>query len=398
VKLRPSIYSTAILLAALGASASAQLHLIAGSPNPKGSETYEAALLRVEPDGSTKQLSELVALNVATERISISYDWRKAIIDAYEDGGTISVLDFDTAAIVKKCRGQRMPGIGGIVSWLTNSPTLGPAYEGQSFALPPKIPVVLAMTLNPAVACAKSFVTVDASDVRYAVTEGHAGVANVVYPEWLLLGMPPLPGGGRIFEWIGKRIEFDYDVPVAIRCGIGPYATMVVNDSRVLVLMFNTQEGRRRTAVFRKTDRTWRLLPAPEFTMIRGFGRYLGIIEIERQTSESQVSAGNADWREGRSQMGPDLRSMFRQFFLSGEVHGIFPGRLAVYDVELDRVYSIVTNQADSEVLLVDKNIVYYRVATRIYSAAIEGRGLGAPKLIADSPDINDAHWAFFKR
>jgi hypothetical protein len=44
---------------------------------------------------------------------------------------------------------------------------------------------------------------------------------------------------------------------------------------------------------------------------------------------------------------------------------------------------SINTNQGDSEVLLVENVVVYYRAAEQLYSASIRPDGIGAPHLLA---------------
>lgn len=74
---------------------------------------------------------------------------------------------------------------------------------------------------------------------------------------------------------------------------------------------------------------------------------------------------------------------------------GTFPGRLYLYDVEAGRTFLITTNQADSEILLVENGIVYCRVSDRLYSAEVKEEGVGAPRLLAKAEVVRDAHWAF---
>ena len=63
--------------------------------------------------------------------------------------------------------------------------------------------------------------------------------------------------------------------------------------------------------------------------------------------------------------------------------------------VDSEKMYPITTNQADSEVLLVENGVVYYRVSDCLYSAEIRGGEIGAPKLLAKAEEVRDAHWAF---
>jgi len=63
----------------------------------------------------------------------------------------------------------------------------------------------------------------------------------------------------------------------------------------------------------------------------------------------------------------------------------------------IERVRDIVTNQGDSEVILVEGGTVYYRASDRLYSAVITEAGLGPARLLVAGEAIRDAHWAFFR-
>ena len=60
--------------------------------------------------------------------------------------------------------------------------------------------------------------------------------------------------------------------------------------------------------------------------------------------------------------------------------------------MENGQSYTIVTNQGDSEVLLTEKNTVYYRVNDSLYQVSIDGKVLGSPRLVAKSDMLRDAH------
>jgi hypothetical protein len=61
-------------------------------------------------------------------------------------------------------------------------------------------------------------------------------------------------------------------------------------------------------------------------------------------------------------------------------------------------MYTIGTNQGDSEILLVTDKTVFYRVSDRLYSAPVTDQGIGTAHLLATADAIRDAHWAFVKR
>lgn len=376
----------------LASTVHAQLYLIAGTPNPKGDDTFASALLRVTDEGAVSTVTDLVPQNAATELITVNYDWRKALIDSYEDGGTLTVIDFDKGAVVKKCHGRRAPLMGGIEAWLANSPSVGPAYEGESFALPPKTPSVLAMILDPAVPCDKSFVEVDPTDVRHALASGRAGVAGLAPKDGIPVAISPLPAGVEA-GW--RRIYFD--APARMTSGFN-FAAMEINDSHVAVLMLANTQYQHSTILLRKSDNSWRILPFPtEFSTVRGFGRFIGITEVQPKSDRYPKNPGDNEWPKGRSATGPNRAEWFRGYQISGNHIGILPGRLYVYDTDTEKMYPIITNQADSEILLVDNQIVYYRVNDRIYSATINAGSLGEPTQVAKGEPIRDAHWAFIK-
>lgn len=97
------------------------------------------------------------------------------------------------------------------------------------------------------------------------------------------------------------------------------------------------------------------------------------------------------EWKKGKREFGPDLAAM-------SALHGmVLPGRLDLYDVDTEKIFTIVTNQGDSEILLVEGGVVYWRAANRLYSAPITDSGVGARRLLATDEAIRDAHYAFIK-
>jgi len=66
--------------------------------------------------------------------------------------------------------------------------------------------------------------------------------------------------------------------------------------------------------------------------------------------------------------------------------------------IETEKLFPLNTDQADSEVLLVESGLVYYRVLNQLYEASISDRGIGPARLLATDDAILDAHWAFMKR
>ena len=123
----------------------------------------------------------------------------------------------------------------------------------------------------------------------------------------------------------------------------------------------------------------------PLDSSVRGFGSFIAVTEIRRKSAQIPQSAGLTDLKKAETKTGP--RSVTR--LKNAEAEGmVYPGRLRLYDVDTDKVYLIVTDQGDSEVLLVEAGVVYYRVNDRLYSAPITDAGIGRAQLLATSPDI----------
>jgi hypothetical protein len=64
-------------------------------------------------------------------------------------------------------------------------------------------------------------------------------------------------------------------------------------------------------------------------------------------------------------------------------------------DSKTGRYYQIRTDQGDSEILLVYKDSVYYRVNDSLFVAPINGNSIGLAKLLVKSDVIPEVHWAF---
>ena len=110
--------------------------------------------------------------------------------------------------------------------------------------------------------------------------------------------------------------------------------------------------------------------------------------------AKSPKSAGSEKWRKGKRTTGPELAERMD----NPEDGAVYPGKFQIYDVETEKLFPLTTDQADSEMLLVESGVVYYRVLNRLYEAPISNQGIGPARLLATDDAILDAHWAFMKR
>ena len=245
--------------------------------------------------------------------------------------------------------------------------------------------------------CEKSFARLSPDAVRHVIEDGYPGVADVATSSRPFVRANPddeSDNSGNVNAWIGgKPIPLGYQIPEALRKGMNIKITnLTINDSHVFAVGIGDGRGRYRDLLFRKSDRTWHTFPmAAEVDNVRGFGKYIATMEVTKPKSVDALSAGMERWRPEAGKMGPQLAG---RVALSGH---FYPGKLFLYDVDTERVFPIVTNDGDSEVLLVENNIVYYRASDRLYSAVIEKDHVGRGQLLVTNDVIRDAHWAFIK-
>jgi hypothetical protein len=397
----------AVLCAAVAAPANGQLYLIAGSPTQKYISTFGSTLLQVSDDGAVRSVADLVASDVGTYWIAVSYDSRKALILPGYPDNTLTVIDFDKGAVVQKCKA---PPRGGslVYQWLADLPSRGLIFASYVVGSDPNQAQLRGMIMDASVPCDESFMTMTPSDAKYIVAHGRAGVADISEPE----GVPVrIDQTGKVWMKLwGADVYFDYELPAALRNGFDqPYVSILVNNSQALVLGLVGKTGPPRILAFRKSDKTWQTVPLKSdvYGCIRGFGRFLVVAEAismidqvqesvgktSSTTKSAQVreSAGRPEWKKTRSATGPSIGARF------DEAEAVFPGRLHLYDVDSQRIRTIVTNQGDSEILLVENDIVYYRASDRLYSAEITSKGIENTRLLATADVIRDAHWAFTK-
>ncbi len=398
------IYGFLMLLAATTPFASGQLYLLGGSAGSPGGTA--AALFRVGDDGSVKRTQTVLPRDWTTDLgrntpdpgvawIGIAYEWRKIVVLSGFPEYAAYIVDFDKASVVKKCACPHTPNSGLYDAWLADAPGGGPTVEwagepadGDSARRFENL--VQGMVLDPAVPCTKSVTTLAAEDVRHALTQGWGGGLAAFDSPHLTSGMDEF---GRLRYVIGsRRIPLDYTIPGDLRKGFDR-AEVEIDDSHVLELCLLGENGAYRDLVFRKSDRTWHTLPitTERPTYSRGFGRYIAATEVRAASARNPRSAGKEEWQTGPSELYPGSWNLEMG-------RNVLPGNLFIYDVDTEKVFPIRTRQGDSEVLLVEGGMVYWRAATRLYSAQITDSGIGEPRLLATDEVIRSTHYAFIKR
>jgi hypothetical protein len=311
---------------------------------------------------------------------------------------TISAVDLHTGAVVKKCIDpSHRENETATDVWLINTPGRGLTIVENLASGGATLKLRLwGMSLDPETHCGDSFFDPDSLDLRYVEIGGAAGVADVI--SFGQMGQLKPDAQGELTEFTGTtRIYLDLRVPAELWSAGKPSAIMLVSDdSRSAVVKFNDFEKKApgKLLVYRKSDKTWHTVPAAGDSplLARSFGRYLSVTESMYKTPLNQESPGRAAWRNEDNENGVATAEFFDR---SDEV---FPGRLHVYDIQTEALYTIDTKQGDSEILLIEDGEVYYRSADSLYAADLKDGGIGTPRLLATDDAIRDAHWAFLKR
>lgn len=367
-------------------TARAGLYLLTATPNLKGlRDPYPASLLHVGTQGDIADVKEVAPAKPGVYWIGVSYDERKAVLvvdslPSPPSGPRMIVVDFDKADVVKSC-----PFAGGaefrLDSWLAVQPGMGLSFEWD-WQPDYKKYVLGGMLADPSVPCGKSAWTPHPEDIRYIVAHGWVGLGGEASNDaGLNVGINAGAGDGSVTAFVGQLVMFGYQVPLGIRKGRDYFSRLMAANREVFAISLMGK-----IAFLRKSDNTWHewRISSREPQGIRAFGKYLAGMEI----SFSGPTAGEKEWRTAPSKTGPPTRSVDSRSF---------PGRLLIYDTDAEREFSILTNQGDSEVVLIQDGTVYYRAATRLYSAPITKDGIGQSRLLANSELIRDAHWAFTK-
>jgi hypothetical protein len=259
---------------------------------------------------------------------------------------------------------------------------------------------------DPERSCSDSSLMLHKDQLAFFVTGGQAGVGGTAAQSLFHANLVE----GRIRTMVGLDfipfpIPFD---PGQIK-EFDPLARNVVGILarnrlvEAMAISANTQA----TGSFWARERpagTWIRLPIPvgQDPNIRAFGSFLAWPEsVFAEFQESAIKAdprlarikavpaGESEWRKNDTKWGASTEFEFTH---SSTIH---PGILHLFDVKTQRHFQIRTGQSDSEVLLIQDGLVYYRSSDRLFRAEISGDQLTGIKQIAQSELIRDAHWGF---
>ena len=402
-------YSVLITGTLWAAVAWPQVNLIVGAPNTHSPMQYAASVAEVLADGSVNLGESLAdpANGGGFFWFDIDYDFRQAY--ALDDHDGAVVLDLNTGRVVKRCQIPPIKGLGGVFEWRIVDPLQGPAFALLRGNSKPDSSVLSGMLADPSLACADSMLMFRNGQIAGYATGGNGGVGGEAAQTQLFgnldRGRFRRKGGP---DWIYFPIELTAEIMKDFSSTSFPSAAIPVRNQSIEVLVASSRKPQFWGIwAHERPSGDWIRLPIPagHSPNIRGFGTFIAwpesILEDApdtagktgaRSASERSQSTGADEWRKTDSKFG---RSTDFALTHSSTIH---PGILHIFDVKTQRHFVLRTGQSDSEILLIEKNFVYYRSSDRLFRAEIRDDKLTEIRQIARSELVRDAHWAFISR
>jgi hypothetical protein len=389
---------------AFSGQAYAQLHLIVGAATPnEHDQAVAASLLKINSDRSVELVEELASKKEGMWWIEAADDARTIAILTSEPESKVVVVDMNRGEVVKRC--ERWPAVPGYLSpqwatqyWLVADGT-GKLWVGRYGSRGDPDSVLQGVSLDAGVPCEASFKMLGPTDVSKVYRQGDGGIGSLTgieAPTFLV------DAAGAVYTHIGgDRIYLGYTVPREYWSNLRvPSGAVWANNSKVAAVSYRDLQDRnnpgpRRSLAYDKVNKIWRELPWPGIPVVRAFGSTLAISEAVSPAGESD--AAKTVRHQARSARDPARSALFEGVERRERLPLVYPGRLHVYDVATGQQTVIVTNEEDSEVLLVDGENIYYRVNDSIYSSRMGDSGVLPGIKIATDERIRDAHWAFMK-
>lgn len=187
-------------------------------------------------------------------------------------------------------------------------------------------------------------------------------------------------------------------------------AALLVNNMSLGIIVSAPQT----LSIFNKLTGEWKSITIPFMSYrARAFGAWIGAIAEEpgwlasvttaradarlQLPRQEEFRAKNPGAEKRKTETLPYTvgnKTMTVDDFFTGDT-AVYPGKLLVFNPFTGFMASITTGEADSEVLLIEDNSVFYRVNDEIFRSRISGGGLEKPQRIASGNGLFQVHWAF---
>ena len=200
-----------------------------------------------------------------------------------------------------------------------------------------------------------------------------------------------------------NRPPFSVELPQQYWVGEKTYSIILVNDDIQTLVWIKSQiptkeedYGHFYTALYNKQKNSWSdVVLKGNAPTIMAYGDWLAGVVQDGKDYDGNYSND----RQSPGKVARDSVYMECSFDEMAQNYGFYrPGILYLFNTDTEKYIEWNTGQGDSEILLVQDEVVYYRVFDEIYKASIEkGEKLGKSELLVkDNQVVPYIHWAFF--
>jgi hypothetical protein len=200
-----------------------------------------------------------------------------------------------------------------------------------------------------------------------------------------------------------------YELPDSLQLKKEKLLAMLVNNNNYSVIVVDRKSssiselGESVLYIYNKINNKWYVFKIKgDNDSMRGFGNWIaGSVvsnnvklifnekgQLKDKIEYNRISPGKEKRRQEGTKYGTyfDMRTGFYYY----------PGILYLLNINTQKYIEWNTGQGDSEILLVQDEIVYYRVNDEIYKAnIINGEKLGQSELLIKDERVPDIHWTF---
>ena len=384
-----------LLLCLVSLLFSKNLYFINASPQPDFIAQYPVEITKLE-NSSLKLIQKITGEKTVTEFVRIYHDLNKVIILENDMYGRISkekekklhILDYN-----KSIAPQILPLSDPKYSYISSSlfrTTGNHLIQGVKLRRKSQSLLLGADIDNLSVE------NIDVNNYKYSILSGIPGGA-VAGGDYLSLyakedGSLVIP----VTSDISKRPVFPYKLPKIWKQKKKDRIVAFINNDKLLVLSSIKSRNRDERGIgstpfyiLNKETNKWH---KHDFkggsTAIRSFGNYwlAGEVKEKKGKRANQFRRGI---RKKETRTGSPVK------WRLDEYNDFAPGILFCYNADTKKYYEILTNDADSEVLLIDNGIVYYKIYDEIYKAEIGENEISKGELLVKDDIVPDIHWAF---
>ncbi len=181
---------------------------------------------------------------------------------------------------------------------------------------------------------------------------------------------------------------------------------VLINNEQIQVLYLYEKEhypiwNKLKLRVLDKANKTWSyFFIETSIISIKSFDKWIVgntmVKDAYKNEKNNHIVFINNDWIKEKTIYGPSYASLFD----ADESYKFYSkGNLFLYNIYSKNTFNIETSSGNSEILLIQDEIIYYRVKNKIYKAPIiNGEKLGEPELLVTDPRVPDIHWAFIAK